>query len=62
LNHLEQAEQQLERIPRELPILKMSSGHNFRAAMAGKVDEIDVNDFMLIGYNPHPHIKAPLSN
>jgi thymidylate synthase len=62
LNHLEQAEQQLERIPRELPTLKMSSGHNFRAAMAGKVDEIDVNDFMLIGYNPHPHIKAPLSN
>ena len=62
LNHLEQAEQQLERIPRELPTLKMSSGHNFRAALKGKADEIDVNDFMLIGYNPHPHIKAPLSN
>jgi thymidylate synthase len=62
LNHLEQAEQQLERIPRELPTLKMSSGHNFRAALNCKADEIDVNDFMLIGYNPHPHIKAPLSN
>jgi thymidylate synthase len=62
LNHLEQAEQQLERIPRELPILKMSSGHNFRAALKGNADEIDVDDFMLIGYNPHPHIKAPLSN
>jgi thymidylate synthase len=62
LNHLEQAEQQLERIPRELPIMKMSSGHNFRAAMAGKVDEIDLDDFMLVGYNPHPTIKAPLSN
>jgi thymidylate synthase len=62
LNHLEQAEQQLERIPRELPTMKMSSGHNFRAAMAGKVDEIDLDDFMLVGYNPHPTIKAPLSN
>jgi thymidylate synthase len=62
LNHLEQAEQQLERIPRELPTMKMSSGHNFRAAMAGKADEIDLDDFMLVGYNPHPTIKAPLSN
>ena len=61
-NHLDQAQEQLERIPRELPIMKMSSGHNFRAAMAGKVDEIDINDFILIGYNPHPSIKAPLSN
>ena len=62
LNHLEQAEQQLERIPRDLPIMKMSSGHNFRAAMVGKVDEIDLDDFILINYNPHPTIKAPLSN
>jgi thymidylate synthase len=62
LNHLDQAEQQLERIPRDLPIMKMSSGHNFRAAMAGKADEIDLDDFMLVGYNPHPTIKAPLSN
>ena len=62
LNHLDQAQQQIERIPRDLPIMKMSSGHNFRAAMAGKVDEIDLDDFMLVGYNPHPSIKAPLSN
>jgi thymidylate synthase len=62
LNHLEQAQQQIERIPRKLPILKMSSGHNFRAAMNRKVEEIDINDFILIGYNPYPTIKAPLSN
>jgi thymidylate synthase len=62
LNHLEQAEQQIERIPRELPIMKMSSGHNFRAALKGNADEIDLDDFMLVGYNPHPTIKAPLSN
>jgi thymidylate synthase len=61
-NHIEQAVEQLSRTPKELPTLKMSSGHNFRAAMAGKADEIDLNDFILLGYEPHPTIKAPLSN
>jgi len=61
-NHIEQAKEQLSRAPKELPTLKMSSGHNFRAAMAGKADEIDLNDFILLGYEPHPTIKAPLSN
>jgi thymidylate synthase len=62
LDHLEGAKEQISREPRELPKLHMSSGHNFRAALAGKVDEIDLNDFMLIGYDPHPTIKFPLSN
>ena len=62
LNHIEQAKEQIKREPKELPILKMSSGHNFRAALKGNDDEIDLNDFILIGYNPHPAIKAPLSN
>jgi thymidylate synthase len=61
-NHIEQAKEQLSRTPKELPILKMSSGHNFRSAMASKVDEIDLDDFILLGYEPHPTIKAPLSN
>jgi thymidylate synthase len=61
-DHLEGAKEQLDRTPHELPRLHMSSGHNFRAALAGKADEIDLNDFMLIGYNPHPTIKFPLSN
>jgi thymidylate synthase len=61
-DHLEGAKEQISREPRELPRLHMSSGHNFRAALAGKVDEIDLNDFMLIGYDPHPTIKFPLSN
>jgi thymidylate synthase len=42
--------------------MKMSSGHNFRAALKGNAGEIDLDDFMLVGYNPHPTIKAPLSN
>jgi thymidylate synthase len=62
LNHLEGAKEQISREPRKLPRLHMSSGHNFRAALAGKVDEIDLNDFILIGYDPHPTIKFPLSN
>jgi thymidylate synthase len=61
-DHLEGVKEQLDRTPRELPRLHMSSGHNFRAALAGKADEIDLNDFMLIGYDPHPTIKFPLSN
>jgi len=61
-NHIEQSVEQLSRTPKKLPTLKMSSGHNFRAALSGKVDEIDLNDFILLGYEPHPTIKAPLSN
>jgi thymidylate synthase len=61
-NHIEQAKEQISREPKELPILKMSSGHNFRAALKGNADEIDLNDFILLGYEPHPTIKAPLSN
>jgi len=62
LNHIEQAKEQIEREPFDLPTLKMSSGHNFRAALKGNADEIDLNDFILLGYEPHPTIKAPLSN
>jgi len=62
-NHIEQAKEQISRESKDLlPILKMSSGHNFRAALKGNVDEIDLNDFILLGYEPHPTIKAPLSN
>jgi thymidylate synthase len=61
-NHIEQAKEQMSREPKELPTLKMSSGHNFRAALKGNADEIDLNDFILLGYEPHPTIKAPLSN
>jgi thymidylate synthase len=61
-NHIEQAVEQLSRTPKELPTLKMSSGHNFRAALKGNADEIELSDFILLGYEPHPTIKAPLSN
>ena len=62
-NHIEQAKEQISRESKDLlPTLKMSSGHNFRAALKGNANEIDLNDFILLGYDPHPTIKAPLSN
>ena len=61
-NHVEQAKEQISRKPFELPIVKLSSGHNLRAALKGNFDQIDPNDIMLIGYQSHPAIKAPLSN
>jgi thymidylate synthase len=62
LDHLEQAKEQIEREPKPLPIMKLSSGHNLRAALKNRPNEIDLDDFMLVGYDPHPTIKAPLSN
>ena len=62
LDHLEQAKEQIEREPKSLPIMKLSSGHNLRAALKNRPNEIDLDDFMLVGYDPHPTIKAPLSN
>jgi len=61
-NHLEQAKEQMDREGFDLPIVKLSSGHNLRAAVKGNFDEIDPNDIMLINYQSHPTIKAPLSN
>jgi len=61
-NHIEQAKEQINRVPFELPIVKLSSGHNLRAILKGNFDEVDPNDIMLINYQSHPTIKAPLSN
>ena len=61
-NHVEQAIEQTKREPYPLPDMKLTSNHNFRAAMKGNMDKIDMNDFILFGYQYHPTIKAPLSN
>ena len=61
-NHIEQAKEQINREPFSLPILKLSSGHNLRAALKGKDNEIEYSDFILVNYKSHPPIKAPLSN
>ncbi len=54
LNHLQQARTQLARAPRPLPRLEITR----------KVDSIDdfrFEDFEITGYDPHPHIKAPVA-
>ena len=54
LNHLEQAELQLTREPRPLP--KMLINPDVKDIFSFKYE-----DFELIDYNPHPHIKAEVS-
>ncbi|HJT82712.1 MAG TPA: thymidylate synthase [Chthoniobacterales bacterium] len=54
LNHLEQAREQLTREFRPLPRMKINPAisdiHDFR-----------FEDFELVGYDPHPSIKAPIA-
>jgi len=54
LNHLEQADLQLTRTPRPLPTMKLNP--EVRDIFAFRYE-----DFELTGYDPHPHIKAPVA-
>lgn len=54
LNHLEQAQLQLTREPRELP--RMTINPDVKSIFDFKYE-----DFTLENYNPHPHIKAAVS-
>ena len=53
-NHLEQAELQLERSPRPLPSMAIRSD-------AESIFDLRFSDFELTGYEPHPHIRAPIA-
>ena len=53
LNHLDQARLQLSREPRSLPTLQLAPGR--------ALDEFDLADVELVGYDPHPGIKAPIA-
>jgi len=53
-NHVEQAKIQLQREPRSLPQLKIA-----RDVMS--IDDFRYEDFELMNYDPHPHIKAPVA-
>lgn len=53
-NHLAQADLQLTRTPRPLPRLEINPG--VRSLFAFKFE-----DFKLVGYEPHPHIKAEVA-
>jgi len=54
LNHLEQARLQLTRQPRPLPTLRMNPA-------AKDLFALRYEDFVLEGYDPHPHIKAAVA-
>lgn len=53
-NHLEQTELQLTRTPRELPEMKINPD-------VKSIFDFKYEDFELVNYNPHPHIKAAVS-
>ena len=54
LNHLEQARLQLTRDPRPLPVMKLNPD-------VKSIFDFQYEDFELVGYDPHPHIKAAVS-
>jgi thymidylate synthase len=54
LNHLEQAQLQLSRIPKKLPVMKLNPAIKDLFAF-------DYEDFTLEGYDADPHIKAPVA-
>jgi len=54
LNHLEQVELQLSRSPHPLPQLKLNPARR-------SIDDFVYEDFELLNYVAHPHIKAQVS-
>lgn len=54
LNHIEQAQEQLAREPRKLPVMHLNPD-------VTSIFDYTYEDFTLEGYDPHPAIKAPLS-
>ena len=54
LNHLDQAREQLSRSPRPLPFLQINP--EVKDLFAFRYE-----DFTLVGYDPHPHIKAAVA-
>ena len=54
LNHLEQAREQIGRVPLELPTLRLDPE-------VRSIDDFTYENIEIVDYNHHPHISAPIS-
>ena len=53
-NHLDQADRQLARTPRPLPRMELATGPR-------DLYSFTYDDFRVVGYDPHPAIRAPVA-
>jgi len=53
-NHVEQAREQLTRDPRALPRLELDS-------RCREIDDFELDSIEVVGYDPHPAIRAPIA-
>jgi thymidylate synthase len=54
VNHIDQAREQLKREPRKLPTMRLNPEVH-------RIFDFVYGDFELLGYDPHPHIKAKVA-
>jgi thymidylate synthase len=54
LNHIEQTQEQLKRVPFDLPTMKINPE-------VKNIFDFKFEDFQLQNYQAHPHIKAPVA-
>jgi thymidylate synthase len=54
LNHLDQAREQLTREPRPLPELRLDPA-------CSAIDDFTPESVQVVGYDPHPAIRAPIA-
>jgi thymidylate synthase len=59
-NHIDQVKEQIDRIPFELPSLKIAN--EVKWTEGDCLPRYSISDFTIENYQSHPAIKAPLSN